>query len=114
MSASFRIVEEGPIYVATIDGEVDLVCARELEAEILAGLSSDAHLLVLDLEGVRYLDSSGVSLLFELQRVLAARRQRLALVLPEGSPLWRLFGITSLADVISVSGTIADAKRVAV
>lgn len=110
MNANLRFVEDGTLRIGAVEGDVDLATARELTAEILKSVPSDARGLVLDLTKVRYLDSTGVSMLLELHRALDARRQRLSVVLPKTSHLWRLFEITGLPSILRVGDDIAEAK----
>lgn len=110
MTASFDLSQDGPLLVGTIEGDVDLASARDLSTEILRGVPSDARGLVLDLTTVRYLDSTGVSMLLELHRSLDSRRQRMSVVVPTTSHLWRLFEITGLRSILRIGATLADAK----
>lgn len=113
MTASLRVVEDGALRVGAVDGDVDLASARELEAEILDGVPREAQGLVLDLSNVRYLDSTGVSMLLDLHRSLDARRQKLSVVLPKTSHLWRLFEITGLPAILRIGDSVNEAKAAA-
>ncbi len=70
--------------VAAVEGEIDGSNAADLRLALSERLPSTASALVLDLSQVRYLDSSGIHLLFDLGRRLAARRQAIRLVVPDG------------------------------
>jgi anti-sigma B factor antagonist len=113
MSASFDLVEDGAFLIGKLEGDIDLATARELSSEILRGVPTDARGLVLDLSAVRYLDSTGVSMLLDLHRSLEAKRQRLGVVLPSTSHLWRLFEVTGLRSILHMGGTLAEAKAAA-
>ena len=56
--------------------------------------------LVLDLTDVRYVDSGGVRVFFELAASLAISGRRMALAVPETSPLRRLIKITRLEEAV--------------
>jgi anti-anti-sigma factor len=99
--------------VGIVDGDVDLASARELTGEILNDVPSSSHGLVLDLTHVRYLDSTGVSMLLELHRALDARRQRFIIVLPRISHLWRVFEITGLPAILTIAESLPDARQAA-
>ena len=114
MSASLRMLDEGGLRIGVVEGDVDLASARDLAAEILNAVPSAAQGLVLDLTHVRYLDSTGVSMLLEIHRSLDSRRQRLSVVLPRTSHLWRLFEITGLPTILRVGESLLDAKEAAV
>ncbi len=94
-------LEDG-VAIATMAGEIDIVNAQNLADEMLGAVPNDALGLVLDISGVRYIDSAGVRMLFGLARRLDTCRQRLALLLPEESPLVRLIKITHLGEVATV------------
>lgn len=111
MTTSFRVVDDGALRVGVLEGDVDLASARDLSSEILSGVPSESHGLVLDLTGVRYLDSTGVSMLLELHRSLDARRQRLGVVLPKTSHLWRLFEITGLPAILRIGESLPDVRE---
>ena len=113
MTASLNLSRDDSLYVGAIDGDIDLASARELLTEVLSGVTSDARGLVLDMSNVRYLDSTGVSMLLDLHRSLDARRQRLCVVLPKTSHLWRLFEITGLPSILRIDPTLIDAKAAA-
>jgi anti-sigma B factor antagonist len=114
VTASLRMLDEGGLRIGVVEGDVDLASARDLAAEILNAVPSAAQGLVLDLTHVRYLDSTGVSMLLEIHRSLDSRRQRLSVVLPRTSHLWRLFEITGLPTILRVGESLLDAKEAAV
>ena len=98
--ADLTFDEDGVAPVAHVTGEVDASNAAELRIALVDRLSNDARGLVLDLSETSYLDSTGISLLFELARGLAARRQVLRLVVPRTAPIRR---VLELCDVDSVA-----------
>jgi anti-sigma B factor antagonist len=113
LSVSLQMRTDEPIRIGVVEGDVDLSSARDLSSEILNGMPTDANALILDLTHVRYLDSTGVSMLLDLHRSLEARRQRLCVVLPRSSHLWRLFEITGLPTILRIGETVDDAKLAA-
>ncbi len=113
MTATFGLTENGPLLVGKLDGDIDLASARDLSTEILRAVPNDARGLVLDMSSVRYLDSTGVSMLLDLHRALDAKRQRLSVVLPSTSHLSRLFEITGLRSILRIGSSLAEAKAAA-
>jgi anti-sigma B factor antagonist len=113
MSANLRILAEGGLRIVVIDGDVDLASARDLMGEIRSEVPADASGLILDLSNVRYLDSTGVSLLLDLHRSLVSRRQIFVVVLPRTSHLWRVFEITGLPSILKICESLAAAKEAA-
>lgn len=100
--AKATIVQHGDVYVAQVEGDIDFTDTERLGAELADGTPNDARGLVLDVSNVRYIDSAGVRMLFELASRLTVCRQRLALALPESSPIRRLIKITKLDEVVLI------------
>lgn len=103
-----EISEHGDVVVARLRGDIDFSDAGRLSAELLGAVSNDAIGLVIDLSQVRYIDSSGVRVLFELARRLETCRQRLAVSLAETSPVRRLLKISKLDEVVMLCVSVDD------
>lgn len=101
--------ERDRVLVATLEGEVDGSNASELRLAISDRLPSSAAGLVLDIADVQYLDSSGVHLLFDLGRRLAARRQSLRLVIRADSPTRRVLELCDIHAVAPLDRSLDDA-----
>src|SRR4051794_2760826 len=105
---------QGDVVVARLSGEVDLSNAGAVGEELAAAVPNRALGLVLDLAGTRYLDSSGVSLVFDLGERLRRRQQQLRLVAPDGAPLRRVLRIVdpsgALPLVETVDGAVAEIR----
>jgi anti-anti-sigma factor len=95
--------------VAKLTGEVDIVAAQELRARLLGAVRNEDTGLVVDLTDATYIDSVGVSLLFELAEKLSERQLRLAVVLPEGGLVGRVLGIVNLASVAEAHSSLEEA-----
>jgi anti-sigma B factor antagonist len=65
-------------------GEIDMSNAPELAAACAALLDGEGVTLEIDLEGLTYLDSSGIGVLVELLRALESREGSLHIVNPSG------------------------------
>jgi anti-anti-sigma factor len=97
--AGFEFEQHDTVLVATVDGEIDSSNAAELRLALSERLPSASSALVLDLSDVGYLDSSGIHLLFDLGRRLAARRQALRLIVPGGAPMRRVLELCAIETV---------------
>ena len=97
--AGFDVEQRDGVAVATLEGEIDGSNAAELRLALSERLPSASSGLVLDLSQVTYLDSSGIHLLFDLGRRLAARRQALRLVVPAGAPMRRVLELCAVGSV---------------
>ena len=99
------------VVVARFEGDIDSANATELRLALASRLPSAARVLALDLSGVSYLDSSGIELLFELGRSLAARRQMIRLIVPEKAPIRRVLELCSVESIAPIDGDLPDALR---
>ena len=97
--AGFEFEQREAVLVATVEGEIDSSNASELRLALSERLPSTSSALVLDLSAVRYLDSSGIHLLFDLGRRLAARRQAIRLVVPDDAPMKRVLELCAMGTV---------------
>jgi anti-anti-sigma factor len=100
-------VHEGTV-VATIVGEIDPSNARDVGRQLTEAVPNDAHIVVVDLAGVSFLDSSGVQMLFELAERLTGRQQQLRLVVPPGTPARRVLEIVAFGDTAPVLDSRAE------
>lgn len=108
-AADITVERSGAVLVSHLRGEIDMNNAAFVREELTSAVPNDVEALVVDLGGVRYLDSAAIELLFELARRLGRRRQQLRLVVPDGSPLGRLLTLTEVGSVAPVHTTLEDA-----
>jgi stage II sporulation protein AA (anti-sigma F factor antagonist) len=100
------------VVCARIAGEIDMSNADELRAAVTESTPNEAIGVVLDLSKIDYLDSAGIHLIFRLRESLRMRSQRLAIVIPENSPVndaLRLAGINRAPDVVQ---TLDEGQKV--
>ena len=95
--------------VVRLAGEVDIVQASRLRERLLGAVRNEDLGLVVDLADASYIDSVGVSLLFELAEKLSERQLRLAVVLPDGGLVGRVLRIVNLRSVAEVHTSVDDA-----
>jgi anti-anti-sigma factor len=101
--------DDPEIVVARISGEIDLASAETIGGELAEAIPNRALGLVVDLANTSYLDSSGISLLFELAERLRRRQQQLRLVVPATAPLRRVLRIVNAGDVVPIVETVEEA-----
>lgn len=58
---------EADVHAIVLRGEFDLAYAREVERELKRVEASDARSIILDLSGLRFIDSTGIRLILEAQ-----------------------------------------------
>jgi anti-anti-sigma factor len=97
------------IVVAHVSGEIDLASAGAVGGELSSAVPNRALGLIVDLSGTSYLDSSGVSLVFELAERLRRRQQQLRLVVPETAPLRRVLRIVDAGGVVPIVTSVEEA-----
>ncbi|MEV7099573.1 STAS domain-containing protein [Amycolatopsis sp. NPDC051045] len=105
-SVTTRTTVTGPL--VTAEGELDVVTAPRLRAAIGALPLGRGRLLVVDLAGVTFCDSSGISALIAARNVAEAAGAGLALVaVPDR--LSRTFGLIGLGDFFPTYPSAEDA-----
>ena len=85
----------GDVAIVAVTGELDLALCVKLAPELNAALRSPARAIVIDLEGVSLVDSSGIALLMNAFRRLDHAGRQLAIACPMG-PQRRAFELTAL------------------
>ena len=100
---------ERDVTVARLEGEVDLVGAGELGRALTHATRAGDRGLVLDVNGVGYLDSAGLHLLHDTSRTLAARGQSLRVVVARDAEVARLLELADLGQTVPVDASVADA-----
>ena len=107
------VVEAAPYGArVAIEGEVDLATVPRVSAALVAEPVASAQAVVIDLTGVAFMDSTGLSALVTVDLELADRGGRLALACPEG-PARLLLDVTGLAEQRAVCATRAEAAAAA-
>lgn len=93
---------EGEAALIAVSGELDLSTSTELSDAAVSALSeTGVNRLVVDLSGLRFIDSSGINALIELRN--ESRRANVALCLARPSPrvteVLRLTAVDDLFDI---------------
>jgi anti-sigma B factor antagonist len=94
--------------VVTVRGEIHVSTAQEFAQRLEEAIARGAPALVLDLTGVEFIDSTGLSVLLNGQRSVTLRGGRLALAVSNPTVL-RLFEITRLDSTFELRGTREEA-----
>jgi anti-anti-sigma factor len=108
--AELRVEQEGQIVYASLRGDIDMSNAGDLRGELSRATPNAALGLVLDLSGVDYLDSAGIHLVHHLREDLHSSGQRLALIIPEGSPVNAALRLAGLDWTGETADTIEGAR----
>jgi anti-anti-sigma factor len=102
LSADIEFDHRDSLGIARLRGDVDITQASALREKLLAAVRNDDVGLVIDLTDARYVDSVGVSLLFELAERLSGRQMRFAVVVPQEGLVERVLTIVDLKSVAEV------------
>ena len=106
MHSDFRVEVriEGRTAVVAVSGELDLASSPELEQELERVWQSDPEQLVIDLRGLEFMDSTGLSIIVGAHQRLAENGRTLSLV--RGSPqVQRLLDLTGVAERLQLVDT---------
>jgi len=102
----FELAEQsgdGGAHIISVSGEIHLTTAPRFSECLTRTIESGETALVLDMTGVEFIDSTGLSVLLNALRLLGQRRGHLALVCTNPTVL-RLFQITNLDSTFDIFG----------
>jgi anti-anti-sigma factor len=102
---------QGDVELAHVAGEVDASNVADLSQRLLAAVSNKARALVLDLTETSYIDSSGISLIFDAAARLKNRRQELRLVVAPRSFVGEVLAAVSMEKSVAIDPDLDDALR---
>ena len=100
--------QQDGVAVVTVSGEVDVYTAAKLRAALDEEIAAGRNRLVVDLDAVTFLDSTGLGVLVGRLKVVRNHSGWLRLVCSQDRVL-RVFGITGLDTVIGIHDTLEDA-----
>ena len=109
-----EIEHRDAVVVARLTGELDISVAESTGRKIAEAVPSSARGVVVDMSGLDFMDSSGVSMLFALARQVGSHRQQMCVVAPTGKPVSRVLQIVEFdraapvrEDVDAAMGVVA-------
>jgi anti-anti-sigma factor len=109
--AKLSFETEGDVELAHVAGEVDASNVADLTQQLLEAVSNQSRALVLDLTETSYIDSSGISLIFDAAARMKNRRQQLRLVVPPKSFVSEVLSAVSMADSVPIDEGLGEALR---
>jgi anti-anti-sigma factor len=104
-----EVTRDADIAIAAISGEIDLGDGTRFADEVLGKMPDDCTGLIVDLSGLRYIDSAGVRSLFQIAASLDRRDQPLAVCVPPESLLRSVLKITRVEEVATICATRDEA-----
>jgi anti-anti-sigma factor len=94
------------LVLADLAGEVDLTNAPELDEQLRELASNRESKLVLDLNGVEFIDSAALHVIFRTARRLG--RERFGIALESRAPVARTLELVKLGDLVTVRESIEE------
>ncbi|HEY1635449.1 MAG TPA: STAS domain-containing protein [Acidimicrobiales bacterium] len=108
MDLGFEVDQRGRYTVLAVRGEVDVYTAPRLRERLIELVSQGSHQVVVDLEGVDFLDSTGLGVLVGGLKRLRSHDGDMILVCTQPRIL-KVFEITGLTKVFSIHDTVESA-----
>jgi anti-anti-sigma factor len=90
---------EGDVHTICVSGELDLATADSLQRELERVEATDADSIILDLSGLRFMDSTGVRLMLRAHARSRADSDRLTMLRGPAS-VQRVLDLTGVADLL--------------
>lgn len=107
LSIQERAAGEGRT-VVEVSGEIDVYTAPKLREALLNLVESGNYRLIVDMEGVEFLDSTGLGVLVGGLKRVRAHDGAIDIACTQGRIL-RIFKITGLSNVFTIYDTVDDA-----
>ncbi|HPU13592.1 MAG TPA: STAS domain-containing protein [Aeromicrobium sp.] len=99
--------EQPPFHVVTVDGEIDVYTAPKFREVIVGAIESGNTRLIVDIESVDFLDSTGLGVLVGALKKVRASNGSLDIVCTSDR-LLRIFAITGLDKVFGIKSSLAE------
>jgi anti-sigma B factor antagonist len=99
---------DGPFHIIEVGGEIDVYTAPRLREAIVAAIDTGHSRLVIDVEKVEFLDSTGLGVLVGALKKVRADGGTLDIVCTQERIL-KIFDITGLDKVFGLHQTVAQA-----
>jgi len=99
---------EGDKTILDVGGEVDIYTAPQLRGQLIDLVSNGHHHLIVDMEGVGFLDSTGLGVLVGALKRVRTHDGSLRLVCTQDRTL-KIFRITGLTKVFPIHSSVREA-----
>ena len=108
MDLRLEVSERDGWSVVEVGGEIDVATAPRLREQLIALVNDQRYHIVVNLEAVDFIDSTGLGVLISGLKRVRTHGGRFSLVCTEPRIL-KVFEITGLLTVFNVCGTMEDA-----
>ncbi len=110
MELQIRDEQDGAMCVLTLEGEVDVYTAPALKEKLVDNIERGCSNVLVDMERVTFIDSSGLGVLVSALR-RARERGGSVRILCTRDNILKIFRITGLDKVFPIFSDIAEAKQ---
>jgi len=110
MELNIRSEQEGNVCSVILEGEVDVYTAPRLKEELVSLIEGGCKNIIVDLEGVGFIDSSGLGVLVSALRRARERDGAVRIVCTRDNVL-KIFRITGLDKVFPIFSDAAEARE---
>lgn len=110
MELDIRSEQQGSVCTITLDGEVDVYTAPQLKEELVSLIQGGCSYLIIDMERVAFIDSSGLGVLVSALRRAREKDGAVRIVCKQESVL-KIFRITGLDKVFPIFSDVAEAAQ---
>lgn len=108
MELDIRFKREDDVCMISLKGEVDVYTSPAFKQRLVEAIDDGCDKIVVDLEGVDFIDSSGLGVLVSGLRRVSERQGFIRLVVSREQIL-KIFRITGLDKVFSIYGSTEEA-----
>jgi anti-sigma B factor antagonist len=108
LTVSARESDGGPYTLVAIVGEADVTNREDLRTVLDREVASQPRTLILDLSGLRFMDSSALHVILQANRALDRQGGMMALVAPQDA-VAKMLRLTTADRLIPVFRTAAEA-----
>ena len=108
VSVAARESDGGPYTLVEIAGEADVTNTEDLRRQLEAEVSQQPRTLIIDLSGLRFMDSSALHALLGVNRAMDRQGGVLALVSPQAA-VAKILRLTTADRLIPVFDSVAEA-----
>jgi anti-anti-sigma factor len=99
----------GAAVVVPLAAEIDLTNNERACGQLTAAFAGGAAVVIADLTSTRFCDCASLRRLLAVQQRAASRGGQLRLVIPPGSPVRRLAGLTGLDQPLNIYRSVREA-----
>ncbi|MDZ4063873.1 MAG: STAS domain-containing protein [Coriobacteriia bacterium] len=110
MELDITVTRDGGTCVMTLEGEVDVYTAPRLKESLIESMESGCANVLVDLEGVGFIDSSGLGVLVGGLRRAKENSGTIRLVCTRDNIL-KIFRITGLDKAFPIFSKVAEARE---